>query len=199
MPDMNHRFLKSSATIHSLALPFLLSGGAGGAGGADGAGWGDLLTPAVAKTINLAIFIGAGYLLLRKPTREFFAARLAGVRQVLERAAKEKDAATRKMAELEARINRLGEEVGSIRERTALEAEAERRRIEAETESDIARIRQIAQREIGLATQEAISDLREYAARQSVEIAEQIISREIKPDDDARLIQRVGDELTRVN
>ena len=103
------------------------------------------------------------------------------------------------MAELEARINRLGEEVGLIKERTALEAEAERRRIEAETESDIARIRQIAQREIGLAKQEAISDLREYAARQSVEIAEQIISREIKPDDDARLIQRVGDELTRVN
>ena len=111
MPDMNHRFLKSSATIHSLALPFLLSGGGG------------FLTPAVAKTINLAIFIGAGYLLLRKPTREFFAARLAGVRQVLERAAKEKDAATRKMAELEAAaraeadrslLNRLTSQPGAV-------------------------------------------------------------------------------------
>ncbi len=169
------------------ALLLLLSGGGG------------FLTPAVAKTINLAIFILAGYLLLRKPAREFFAARLAGVRELLERAAVEKEAATRKMAELDARISQLGAELDSIKGRTADEAEAERQRIEAETERDIARIRQMAQREIESARQIALNDLRNFAAHQSVEMAEQLIRRELKPEDDARLIQRVGEELTRVN
>ncbi len=172
----------------SFPLPLMILSGADG-----------FLTPAIAKAINLTVFIFIFYMLIRKPVRQMFAERLASVRETLERAVAEKDAASKKMADLDARIDRLGDELNGIKARTVEEAESERLRIEAETEREIARIRQTAQREIDTARQVAISDLRNFAVNQAVDLAEQLIRREIKTDDDARLIQRVGEEMTRVN
>jgi F0F1-type ATP synthase membrane subunit b/b' len=59
----------------------------------------------VSKAVNLIIFLGLLYFLLRKPAREFFTTRLAEVRATLQQAAKEKDAASAKMAELDARLS----------------------------------------------------------------------------------------------
>lgn len=185
---MRNLVQSSTSRVCAAGIPFFLFSGGNG-----------FLTPAVAKMINLTIFILAGYFLLRKPAREFFAARLAGVREVLQRAAIEKEAATRQMAELDARLNRLGEELAAIQTRTAEEAAAERQRIEAETERDVTRLREMARREIESARQVALNDLRSFAAHQAVEMAEQLIRHELRPDDDARLIKRVGEELARVN
>jgi F-type H+-transporting ATPase subunit b len=148
------------------------------------------------KLINLLIFLGVLYLLLRRPAREFFARRLANVRQLLERAAKEKASASQKMAELDARLNRLDAEVATIREQSNREAAAERERMKTETERDLEKLRITTNREIESAKQIALSDLREFAATKSVELAEQIIRRELTPDDDARLLRQVSEELS---
>jgi F-type H+-transporting ATPase subunit b len=148
------------------------------------------------KLINLLIFLGILYLLLRRPTREFFASRLASVRQLLERAAKEKASASQKMAELDARLNRLDAEVATIREQSNREAAAERERMKTETERDLEKLRGATNREIEAAKQIALADLREFAATKSVELAEQIIKRELTPEDDARLLRQVSEELS---
>ena len=150
------------------------------------------------KLINLLIFLGILYFFLRRPVREFFAQRLASVRHMLERAAKEKEAATMKMAELDTRLNRLGAELSGIREQANREAAAERERMKAETERDIEKLRMTTNREIETAKQIAMADLREYAATKSVELAEQIIRRELTPEDDARLLRRVSEEMDSV-
>lgn len=181
MPD-------SARTFYSLGtlLPLLAGGG----------GW---LSPALAKAINLTVFILLFYFLVRKPIRQAFAHRLTGVRELLQRAALEKEAAVKKMAELNTRLDRLDDELSAIRGRTVEEAAAERARIEAETERDIARLRQTARNEIETARQVALSDLRNFAAIRSVDLAEQMIRQEMTPADDGRLIRRVGEELTKVN
>lgn len=181
MPD-------SARTFYSLGtlLPLLAGGG----------GW---LSPALAKAINLTVFILLFYFLVRKPIRQAFAHRLTGVRELLQRAALEKEAAAKKMAELNTRLDRLDDELSAIRGRTVEEAAAERARIEAETERDIARLRQTARNEIETARQVALSDLRNFAAIRSVDLAEQMIRQEMTPADDGRLIRRVGEELTKVN
>jgi F0F1-type ATP synthase membrane subunit b/b' len=168
------------------ASPILLSGGTG-------------IHPGISKAFNLALFLGVMYLLVRKPVAEFFATRFATVRATLEHAAKEKDAAAAKMAELDARLNRLDEELKSIRAQTEVEAAAERARVEADTKQDLEKIRQSARREIEAAKQIAMGDLREFAATKAVDLAEQMIRREIKPEDDARLLHRMADEMGRVN
>jgi F0F1-type ATP synthase membrane subunit b/b' len=151
------------------------------------------------KLVNLIIFLGLLYFLLRKPAREFFKQRFKSVREMLERAAHEKETAMAKMAELDARLNRLDAELAEIKSQAQQEAQAERERVKAETERDLERIRLSAQREVEAAKQIAMADLREFAATKSVELAEQIIRRELTSEDDARLVRRVGEEMGRVD
>ena len=166
---------------------FLLAG--------SGAGW---LTPGVAKSINLTIFILAMYWIVRRPAHRFFAERFTQVREMLDRAAREKAAAEAKMAELTARMARLDQELAALREQTSREIAAERARIEAETKQDLARLRQGAQREIESARQIALSDLKVFAALEANRLAEQFLQQELSPEDDARLIQRVTEQMSSV-
>jgi len=175
--------------LHSLALsisPLFLAGGGG-------------VHPGISKAVNLALFLGVLYYLVRKPSREFFANRFALVRATLEHAAREKESATAKMAELESRLNRVDVELKSIKLQTEAEAAAERARIEAETKQDIEKIKLNAKREIESAKQVAMTDLREFAANKAVDLAEQLIRREIKPEDDAKLLRRMADAMAKVN
>ncbi len=154
---------------------------------------------AVSKAVNLVIFLGLLYFLLRKPAREFFTTRLAEVRATLQQAAKEKDAATAKMAELDGRLSRLDTELAEIKSQAQREAAAERERLQVEAQRDAEKIRVTSQREIESAKQIAMSELREFAATKAVDLAEQMIRRELKPEDDARLLQRMGEEMSKVS
>lgn len=171
------------AFLSQTPLPLLAGGG---------------VNPAVAKLVNLIIFLGLLFYLLRKPAKEFFATRLAQVRATLQQAAKEKEAASAKMAELDSRLSRLDSELAEIKSQAQREAAAERERLQAEATRDAEKIRATAQREIEAAKQIAMSDLREFAATKSVDLAEQIIRRELKPEDDAQLLRRMGEEMSKV-
>lgn len=150
------------------------------------------------KLINLAIFLTVLYLLLRKPTREFFRKRLASVRETLDRAAREKQEATAKMAELDARLNRLDADLREIEAQSGREAAAERARMDAEARRDIEKIREMSARDVETAKQVAMADLRAFAATTAVDLAEQMIRRELTPADDAKLVARVGEEMSKV-
>jgi F0F1-type ATP synthase membrane subunit b/b' len=169
----------------SNVFPILLSGGAGMA--------------AISKLFNLTIFLAFLIWVLRKPAKEFFSTRLAEVRATLQQAAKEKEAAAAKMAELDSRMNRLDAEIAEIKSQAQREAVAERERLETEAKRDIEKIRQNSQREIESAKQVAMSELRDFAATKSVDLAEQLIRKELKPEDDAKLLQRMGEEMSKVS
>ncbi|HEU0175494.1 MAG TPA: hypothetical protein VFV58_14625 [Blastocatellia bacterium] len=149
------------------------------------------------KLINLVIFLTILYLLLRKPTREFFRQRLASVRETLERAAREKQQATAKMAELDSRLNRLDVDLREIGAQSDRDAAAERARMDAEAKRDVEKIREMAVREVDAAKQVALADLRAFTATTVVDLAEQMIRREMTPADDAKLVARVGEELSK--
>ncbi|MBO0726275.1 MAG: ATP synthase F0 subunit B [Blastocatellia bacterium] len=150
------------------------------------------------KLVNLVIFLTILYLLLRKPTREFFRQRLASVRETLDRAAREKQQATEKMTELDARLKRLDADLREIKTQSDRDAAAERTRMDAEARKDVEKIREMAAREVDAAKQVALADLRAFAATTAVDLAEQMIRREMTLADDAKLVARVGEELSKV-
>jgi F0F1-type ATP synthase membrane subunit b/b' len=117
----------------------------------------------------------------------------------LQQAAKEKDAASAKMAELDARLSRLDTELADIKSQAQREAAAERERLQAEAQRDAEKIRVTSKREIESAKQIAMSELREFAATKAVDLAEQMIRRELKPEDDAKLVARMGEEMSKVS
>jgi len=149
------------------------------------------------KFLNLAVFVGVMiYILTRKvKLGEAFRTRRENIKQELARAQQERDAAVAKLKEVEERLARLDTEVAEIQERSKREAAEERERIARSTETEINKLSEQAQREIESAGKTAKHELRRYTAEQSVRLAEEIIRREMKPEDDARLIDSNIKEL----
>jgi len=146
------------------------------------------------RWINLIIFVALFIYILRRPVSEAMRARREGIRRDLMRAHEERNVALAKLEEVEARLAKLDEEVASVREQTAREAAEERERIRRSTENEARKLREQAQREIESTGKAARQELREFAAEQSVRLAEEMIHRDIKPEDDARLVSlRVGE------
>jgi len=157
-------------------------------------GWEDLL-PTLARLINLLLFVGLMYFLLRRPLGEAFRTRQEGIRRDLLRAEEERRAAVAKLEEVEGRLARLDAEVEAIREQAQREAAEERERIERATEEEVRKIREQARREIESAAKAARAELRAYTAEQSVRLAEELIRSEIRPEDDAHLVNEYVEEL----
>ena len=149
------------------------------------------------KFVNLFVFVGAlVYILVRKAKLgDAFRARREGIKAELEKARAERDAALAKLKEVEERLAGLDHQVATIKEKSTAEAAQERERIEHLTEAEIAKLTAQGQRDIENAAKMAKQDLRRFTAEQSVRLAEEMIKRDIRPDDDARLINRNIDEM----
>jgi F-type H+-transporting ATPase subunit b len=149
------------------------------------------------KFVNLFVFVAIlVYILTRKvKIGEAFKTRREQIKRELQRAQQERDAALAKLKEVEERLARLDTEVATIREHSQREAAEERERIAKSTEQEIAKLGEQAKREIESAGKAAKHDLRVYAAETSVRMAEAIIRREMRPEDDVRMISRNVDEL----
>ncbi len=147
------------------------------------------------KFVNLFLFVGAAILILRKPIGNSMRTRRESIRKELMRAQEERNAALAKLAEVNARLARLDDEVAVLRTQAQAEAAAERERIARSTEEDARKLREQAQREIEGAGKAARLELRRYAAEQSVELAEGLIKRDLRADDDERLMHGYIEEL----
>ena len=147
------------------------------------------------KFLNLFLFVGVLLYFLRRPLSESLVARREAIRRDLMRAQEERNAAQSKLEEVEARLARLNAEVEGIRAQAQREAAAERERIERATEDEMRKLREQAQREIESAGKSARHELRRQAAEESVRLAEEMIRRDMRPEDDARLIGDYVEEL----
>lgn len=161
----------------------------------ESAPWWNIPSFEVWRWLNLLIFITVFVYILRRPVSEAMRARREGIRRDLMRAQEERNAAVAKLEEVEARLARLDAEVKSVREQSEREAAEERERIRTATEEETRKLREQAQREIESAGKAARQQLREFAAEQSVRLAEEMIRRDIKPEDDARLVSLRVEEL----
>ncbi len=158
--------------------------------GAEETRWWDYPGFELWKFVNLAIFVLAMvYILTRKAKLgEVFQARRESIKRELARAQQERDAALAKLKEVEERLALLDTEIATIKENSVREAAEERARIAQSTQTEITKLSEQASREIESAGKAAKKELRRYTAEQSVRLAEEIVRREIKPEDDARLI-----------
>jgi F0F1-type ATP synthase membrane subunit b/b' len=178
-------------------LSFIITNLFLGFAGAEETRWWDYPGFELWKFINLAIFVIALVFAMRKffGVPEMFRDRKETIKRELAVAQQERDAALQKLKEVEERLARLDTEVAAIKEESKHEAEEEHERIARSTETEIAKLSDQALREIENAGKAAKRELRRYTAEQSVQLAEQLIRREMKPEDDARLIASNIEEL----
>jgi F-type H+-transporting ATPase subunit b len=149
------------------------------------------------KFLNLAIFLGAGIYVLRRPISEALGARREAIKQELVQAHEEKARAEAKIAEADSLLSRLDTDVRVIQQQAVQEAEAERRRLADATQRELEKLKQQAEREMETAAKLARKSLREFFANRSVEYARENVRSRMRPEDDRHLIEESIGELRR--
>jgi len=189
--------IRRLSTALGLLLPsalLLASEGEGhGAAAEQGNGW---LAPIwgvptiVWQTINILMVVALFWYLLRKAGPKFFAGRVKAIQDQLNAALKEKEEAEERLREVEGRMASLAGEVAAIEREAAETAEREKIRIRKEAEEARERIRREATEEVARQVEEARGSLRAEAAALAEEVAREILSKRITPEDERRLADR---------
>jgi F-type H+-transporting ATPase subunit b len=166
--------------------------------GSDGIPWWNYPGLELWKFFNLFLFILIGLYLHRRfgrPIKEALRTRSEAIKRELKQAKEERDNALAKLSEVETRFANLDAEVSKVRQRNEAEIQAEKERIKSTTDAELVRLRDQAKREIESAGKIARQELRQFAAQESIRMAEDILKKEIGPVEHARLTDRSIEEL----
>jgi len=150
------------------------------------------------KFADLAIFITAGIIVLRKPLANALITRRDAIRSEIAKAEKERAQAAEQLAEAQALLAHVDSDVEVVRKQALEEVTQERQRQAEAAESEIARLQTQAEREIGLARKAARRSLEQFLAIRSLQLARQSVVSQLQPEDDDRFIRERLDELRRV-
>jgi len=153
--------------------------------------------PVIAKTFNFAILVGVLVYFLRTPLLGYLDGRIGRVREDLVTAAQTREAATRALADIDAKLKALPGEIETLKRRGAEDLAAERERIEQAAEGERQRLLEHTRREIEMRLRVAKRELLELTANLAVGVASERIKRSITPDDQARLVDRYATQLAR--
>jgi F-type H+-transporting ATPase subunit b len=184
------RFLNAglSSAVMYLALPAALLAAENAEGG-----WGSLMN--IGKAANLLLVVAVLVLVIRKPLTNFFAGRGQLIKDQLAEAQKARLAAETRLAEINARMSSLDDELREIRSAAEREAQEGYQRLTAEAERDALKIIEQARREIESMTRTARCELKAHVSALSVQLAQQKIQSEMTAEDRGRLFTRFVDSL----
>lgn len=140
--------------------------------------------------VIVIIFVWAG----RKYLPGMFRDRTAAIQKAMQEAQKASEEARRKLAEIEARLEKLDVEIGTIRDAAEKEAAAEVARIEAAAREDAQKIIAAAEQEIGAAAKAARRQLTAHAADLAVGLAKKQIR--VDAATDQNLVRDFASQLT---
>jgi F-type H+-transporting ATPase subunit b len=125
-------------------------------------------------------------------------ARRERIKVEIAQAEAERATAAEQLAEARALLAHVSDDVEAIREQSRQEVNLEFQRQAEAAEKEIARLRAQAEREVELARKAAHKSLRQYLASRSLQLAEQSIISQLRPQDDDLFIKERIDELRRV-
>ena len=119
------------------------------------------------------------------------------IRNSLQEAKNDREAAEARLQEYESRLQEATTEATKIVEQGRQEADKAKARIEETARTEADKMLDRAKREIDLARQSAIKDLYATSAELATDIAGKVLKRELSSQDHERLIQESIEELNR--
>jgi F-type H+-transporting ATPase subunit b len=144
--------------------------------------------------LNFLILVGVLGYLIAKNLGPMLAQRSVQIQEGLAAGEKAKAEADARGAAVQAQLSSLGSEIEKLRAAAIEDRGREAERIKRETESELARIQQHATQEIESAGKVATLEVRRYAAKLAIELAEQKLRARMSNDVQASLIQNfIGD------
>jgi F-type H+-transporting ATPase subunit b len=147
-------------------------------------------------SLNLTLFL---YILQRfvgRPMAAFLESRREGIAEELQNARRQLEEADRLQAEVSKRVGDLEHEVASLKERAAVDAEAEAAKIREQTQIEEARFLQRVDEEMARRDTETRTRLAEDTAILTAELARELLEKEMTEDDRRRVFERSLDAMT---
>ncbi len=189
--------MKRSVTV--LLILLSLTGAAfaskhGGGGGEGGLPWGEIIKQA----INFGILVGVLVYFLRKPVSQFLKDRREILIRTMEEAKKANEEARAKLASMEERLSRLGDEVEKLNREMEADAEREAERIRELTKKEIARIKEQTEFAAEQEVKKAKEAIRKEAAELAVKTASEIIASSLTDEDQKRFVKENIEKIKEV-
>ncbi len=148
------------------------------------------------KTINFVILFGAIIYFLKKPASEFFQARTAAIRKGMADAEAARDASQKRLAEIEQKMAHLSEEIAALRSNAAKDDAAEAEHLRLATAAEEVKILAAADAEIDVKTRQARQELKAYAAKLAVDLAEEHLKGRMNAATQGKLLDSFVEDLT---
>ena len=121
------------------------------------------------------------------------------IRESLEQARKDREAAEATLKEYTEKLHAAKLEATAIVDEGRRDAEAVKRKVEEEAKSEADAIIARARREIGIATDTAVKELYDLTGKLATDVAARIIRKELDPREHERLIAESVEELSRIS
>lgn len=141
------------------------------------------------KWANFAIIVVGGGYFLSKHLPAYFGARTSDIQKDINEAQAQKAAAEKRSAEMDARLASLAAEIEKFRAEAKAEMAVEAGRIRQETAQLIEKIQKQAEQQIESAGSLASRELTAYAAKLSLDLAEQRIRTRLDAGTEAALVE----------
>lgn len=149
------------------------------------------------KWINFAILAGLMIYFLRKPASDFFAARTAAIQKDMAEAKVAREDAERRLAAIEAKLSHLMDDIAGLRNEAAREDAAGAERLREASEAEGAKIKAQAESEIDTLTRASRLELKAYAAKLAVDLAEERIKARMNSGEQEHLLQAYVTDLSK--
>lgn len=140
------------------------------------------------QVLNLGLFLGLLWYLLRKPLTGFFENRKAAVATALAKADDDRRRAEQLSAELQARLTSIEAELANLKAEARREADVEGAALLARSQADADHILARTRADLDNRVRAARAELTAYAGDLSVDLAREILRKTITPDDEKRLL-----------
>ena len=187
-----------STTLKVLVLiALILAPGVAIAAGGGHADSGVLLKDFLYRCFNFALMVALLAYFIKKPVRNALKGRQEGIEKALADAEAAKVAAEAKYLEYSEKLAKATVEIEKLADSIRHDGEIEREKILAAANEMAIKIEQEADNKASSVVAKALVELREEAARLAVELAEDMLKKQVSADDQKRLVdeymQKVGE------
>jgi len=149
------------------------------------------------QVINFLLLVGGLGFVARKPLAEFFRQRSRAISSALGEGRAALEASQARLNEVEAKLQRLGQELADFKTSATREMEAERERLKRTTAEESEKIMASARAQLEIATRAAKLDLKTYASEQATSLAAEMIRQRLDDAGRSRLFARFLEGLRR--
>jgi F-type H+-transporting ATPase subunit b len=147
------------------------------------------------KVVNMIVLVGFLYWLLAKKIKEFFVGRQEGIRTTLEQARIAKEEAEQKYKEYTEKLNKATEEIAGISDMIRAQGQAEKDRIIEDARKAAQKMKEDTQARVEQELKQAGNLLRAEAVKLSVEMAEELLKRNITGADHDVMVKDYLDKV----